>query len=235
MCSGLAARMLCGATPSVWVAGSRRPREEVDPAPELVHRRRGEAALPALERTARRASDVEGVQQHHPDAGIRRRLEHGVVQGEVALALVMDVVELADRGDPGVAHLGEGTGRYPAEGGPVERLDQLVHRFAPGPEAARPGGKALARASEATLKRVGMGVDESGKQGGARQPLGARPSQAANLLDPAIGADRDLQSRLEPVPVQVSSASSSAAHSPGSAGAPVRRASRPPAAAPLPA
>ena len=40
----------------------------------------------------------------------RGRLEHGLVEREVAVALVVDVVELADGGDAGVAHLGEGAG-----------------------------------------------------------------------------------------------------------------------------
>ena len=194
---GLAARMLCGATPIDWVAGSSAGISRSTWRQKPVHRGRGEPALGALERTTGRPGGVVAVQQHHPDAHVARRLDHGLVQREIALALVMDVVELADRGDAGIAHLGEGAGADPAERSLVERADQGIHRFPPGPEASRAPGKRLSLAAEAALKRVRMGIDESRQQRDVAQRLGVGAAELADGLDPPIRSHGDLDARDE--------------------------------------
>ena len=133
------------------------------------------------------------------DPRLGRGGEHHRVEGVVERRRIamMDVVELADRRDAGPAHLAEGEEREGVELRGVQPSDQRVHRLAPGPEAAGAGGEGLAQAAQAALEGVRVGRHQAGEEGAAGEPLIRRPAEGADLRDPAILADGDLDSGFE--------------------------------------
>ena len=177
-----------------------RGAQAVDVAPEPVDARCGEPALRPLEWAARRAGGVVAVEQHQANTDVACRLEHGLVERKIALALVVHVVELAHRGDAGVAHFGERAGGDPPERDPVQRADQRVHRLAPGPEAARAAWESLAVTPKGTLKRMRVCVDEPRQQRHVTKHLRVGAAEVADGLDPAVRVDRDLHAGREALP-----------------------------------
>ena len=106
----------------------------------------GVAQLRGFDRRPEPAAEVAGVEQRDPDAGLGRRLDQGVahrvrVVVRRPVRLVVQVVELADAGDPGRRHLAVGRPRQREVAVGVEPLRHGVHLLAPGPEraAARAG------------------------------------------------------------------------------------------------
>ena len=73
---------------------------------------------------------------------------------------MVEVVELADRGDPGERHLAEGGAGEAEVALRVEPRGDLVHLLAPGPEAA---AAALGVAAQGAVEGVRVGVGEPGQ------------------------------------------------------------------------
>ena len=101
----------------------------------------GVADLHSLRRPVEAGGQVAGVEQPDPDPGLvgRRQQRPAHLVGVVvrrAVGLVVQVVELADRGDAGVAHLGVGVARQREVGVRGEVGGHGVHLLAPGPERA---------------------------------------------------------------------------------------------------
>ena len=136
-------------------------------------------------------AEIAGVEQGEPDAGVRGRVDQGLahrvrVGVRPAAGVVVQVVELADRGDAGQRHLG-------------------VHRRGPAPGSGRGqpsgGARTSARARSRTMPRsrwvraaqrpvegVRVGVGQA-RDHQAAQPRAIRLRAAAGLDrgDPAVG------------------------------------------------
>ncbi len=90
---------------------------------------------------AEAAVEIQGVEERDADAGLgsggEQRLTHGVrIAIRRAIQLVVEVVELADTGDPGQCHFGE---RGPGKAVIAVRFEPLrsaIHQITPRPEAA---------------------------------------------------------------------------------------------------
>ncbi len=110
----------------------------------------------------------------------------------------MEVVEFADRGDAGVAHLGKGPGGDASRRLGVERADQVVHGLAPAPEAPGTRWKRLTMTAQTALEGMRMRIDEAGEEREARKPGGTVPAQIADVLDATPIINRDLHTGREP-------------------------------------
>ena len=188
---------LGGTARTEWMAAPARacglsiPRESAPrPAARSAHRaaspspnlqlhvpQRLRGAVPAQ---ARR--QVAGVEQRDPQPGVRRGPQQdpphlvGVGVRRAARAVVQ-VVELADAGDPGQRHLGvDGAGEGVVAAG-VQRGGEPVHPRPPRPERALVG---LHRAAESPVEGVRVGVGQAGQgQPGQQMRAGrARLSRA---------------------------------------------------------
>src|SRR5262249_55324847 len=118
------------------------------------------------------------------------RLARGVVQ----------VVELAHAGDPGGEHLAERLARELAQRVRIERVDQAIHRLAPGPEAARTRGEALAVAAQTALESMAVRVHEARHQRAPAQALARLLGELARARDAAVRPERDAHAALEARP-----------------------------------
>ena len=160
--------------------------ETIDLLPVLPQVERREPRLGRLQRPADPARRVVRLQQDDPDADLRGRLQHDLVERVVPVAIVMEVVELAYGGDAGVAHLGEGLGTGPAELSAVERADQRVHRLAPAPEAAGSRAELFAGAAQPALEGMRVRVDEAREKGDAGQPPARHRAGRGDRFDPPV-------------------------------------------------
>ena len=112
------------------------------------------------------AVQVARVEQRDPQPGRARGGEHRaahrvrILVGR-AVGRVVQVVELADAGDPGERHLAERGPREREARVGIERARQLVHLLAPGPERALAGVRATAQRA---LERVRVRVGEPGQR-----------------------------------------------------------------------
>ena len=112
----------------------------------------------------------------------------------------MEVVELAHGGDARRPHLAEGLEAEGPEARPASsRLDQGVHRLAPGPEAAGPRGEGLAAAAQAALEGVRVGAHHAGQEGAAGRGArsGVRPRAPDGSSMRPSSSDGDLDARFE--------------------------------------
>ena len=189
---------------------SELPRRPAAPGRELlgpgVRVAVAETQLGAVERGAEAACEVAGVQQGEP---MRRRPRRPAARppwragrSTAAAGAVVDVVELADRGDPGQRHLRvHGAGQGPV-GVRVEPGGDGVHRLAPGPERAAAAVRAPAqRAVERVAVRVGE-ARAAPRRAAVGRPPGAvsgrtavnrpsRPRRDVGGRDPGSWAARD--------------------------------------------
>ena len=80
----------------------------------------------------------------------------------------------------------------------VHRLHEVVHRLAPGPEAAGASRKVVAAAAQSALEGVRMDIDESGQERHARHRFARRSSgHRAQFGDATGGIDTDAQEGFE--------------------------------------
>src|SRR5262249_17388006 len=123
-------------------AGVRGRLQLGDPGRPGIDRTVAEAALDAVEATSIHCgAQVYRVQQGDPDAGLLGGGEPAVahlvgVRVRDTVRSVVQVVELADRGDAGQRHLGEDR---PGQGVVTVRVESAgyrVHVLTPGPEGA---------------------------------------------------------------------------------------------------
>ena len=121
-----------------------------------------------------------------------QRLAHlvRVVVGHAARAVVQ-VVELADRGDPGERHLGEGRARQREVAVGVEPVGELVHRARARSRTSR--RRAAVAAAQRAVEGVRVGVGEPGQ----RQPVEPRRA-AGGGATPASTAAMPLARRPRP-------------------------------------
>ena len=81
---------------------------------------------------------------------------------------MVQVVELADRGEAGLQHLDEGEGGDRLDVVGREPVEEAVHDLAPGPEAVGGGPAALGQARHAALEGVAVQVRQA-RHRGARE------------------------------------------------------------------
>ena len=156
-----------------------------------------EPALPARKRDAEAAVGVVRRQQDDPDSDLGRCLEHDAVAGMRGRPVwMMQVVELTDRGDARPTHLHEGRSTQRLHAIRVHGVDEPVHRLAPGPEVLGLSGEPLTASPEATLERMTVCVDESGKHRSARMGHRAVASNG-DRTEPSVIADADLHASAE--------------------------------------
>jgi hypothetical protein len=190
--------------------GARARRDEALEAVAAVE----EPPLPGdRRRAAEVALGVEDRQQGQPDAGragrrrdALRRLGDVLVRPPVRG--MVQVVELADRREAGLQHLGEGEGRDGLDGVGVEAVEEAVHDLAPGPEAVGRGAAALGQARHAALEAVAVQVGQAGhrRAGKARRIAGCcvrfdRRDEAVrdrhqHVVAPALGQERGREMQL---------------------------------------
>ena len=124
------------------------------------------------------AGEVAGVEQGQPDAGVGggldQRLRHRVRVGvRPPPARVVQVVELADAGDPGQRHLGVGGPGQRQVAVRVEAGGDGVHPLAPGPERAAPVvGAPAQRPVEGVRVRVGEAGQHDARAAGTSPGAG---------------------------------------------------------------
>jgi hypothetical protein len=134
---------------------------------------------------------VQAGEHRHPDARVPRGrdvpLRHlGTVAIGRAVGLVVQVVELRDRGEPvlqqlGVELRGDGLRIFRREA-----PDEAVHRLAPGPEAVAPGGAAALRPTgHGALEGVGVEV------GHARDDMAGQAARRARRASMRSGDGGD--------------------------------------------
>ena len=191
------ARSECGAIPSRrfgspakrGLSRSIRSREAI----QVVH----EPALPGLGRAAAEpARHVQHRQMGQADAARPLRLQDRPGQlrrvGEGApINLVMQVMELADRGVAGLEHLDVQLRCDRAQLVRADPLEKAVHHRAPGPERRLARLEALGEARHRPLERVAVQVRHAG-QDDAGDALGAR-RRGADLDGGDVAAAIDLQ------------------------------------------
>ena len=140
----------------------------------------GEPPLHVVERhvpvAGQPAGEVAGVEQGEPQAGVPRRLDErlahrvGVGVGPPA-EVVVQVVELADDGDPGQHHLGEDRPSQGEVGVGREVPRDGIHLLAPRPEVAAVAVRAPAQRA---VEGVAVGVGEA-RAGRPRAAARRRP------------------------------------------------------------
>ena len=175
--SGVTARRLCGATPSVTPCAlasrasdaTRRANESMD-----VH----EAAL---RRGGRRSPEsavrVEHRQQRQRDAGVRCRGDHAPrelrgIRVRAARGIVMHVVKFGDRRIARLQHLDVRLRGDRLERVGVDAVEKRVHRLPPRPETVAVGAGPAGAPGERALERVRVQVRHAGNERSARA-LGA--------------------------------------------------------------
>jgi hypothetical protein len=138
-----------------------------------IDRSVAEARHGTLPRCAEAAAQVAGVQQRDPHARGARRGDDGVAHLVVP---VVQVVELADRGDAREGHLGKDAQRQRVVAVRRKAGRELEHLVTPCPERASGSSGAcgpLGSAAERPMEGVRMGVGEP-RQGDAAQRPGPR-------------------------------------------------------------
>ena len=201
-CSGMARSAAHAATTSI-AAGSTA-RTEWMAAPMRTPARRLERARPGrpgervavaeatLDRVGLRpdaAVEVTGVEQRDPDAGVAGRRQQGgthrvgIVVG-LPPGLVVEVVELADRGHPGQRHLGEHGPGQSVIALRVEGGGDAVHLVAPRPE--RTLAATMGPPAQYAVEGVAVGVGEAGQrqpgQPGRARRRGRRHAHSADAV-----------------------------------------------------
>ena len=131
-----------------------------------------------------------------PDAARPLRLEDrpgqlGRIGVLAAIGLVVQVMELADRGVAGLEHLDVDLRGDRAQLVRADPLDKPVHHLAPGPERCLASGEPLRAAGHRPLKGVAVHVGHAG-QDHAGQALGVG-RRGAGLDRAQIAARVDLQ------------------------------------------
>ena len=148
--SGVTARRLCGATPttapsSIANRASRLASKQPGEALEIVD----ESPLAVVRRRAAEAGmRIEHRQQRQPDAGLASRrgdpLGHlGDVGIGLPVAVVVQIVELADAGEAGLQHLDIELRGDRLDLVRRHRQREAVHHLAPAPEAVGRTGRAF--------------------------------------------------------------------------------------------
>src|SRR5262245_57186410 len=112
---------------------------------------------------------------------------------------MVEVVELADRGDPRRAHLAEGLQAERLEFRRLQASDQTVHGLAPAPEAARAGREGLAASAQPALEGVRVRGDHARQEGAVFEAQIGRATEVADGFDAAVFSGGDLDVRLEAV------------------------------------
>ncbi len=188
--SGVTARSECGAMPS---CAPGRPRDDLRGCARPAARNRSgslrKRRCPAIgARAAEAAMGVERRQQREADAG--RRAGGGDARGHLAeigigraVDVVVQIVELADRGEAGLQHLhvGEGGDRLDVVG--REPREEAVHHLAPGPEAVGAGPR---RSASAAMPRWKAWLCRFGMPGSAMPAMCSAPRACAPGVTRAI-------------------------------------------------
>ena len=179
------------ATPTVMPSGRGEVLDPLGPAADVAvaeaKLRPGQRLVPG---GVEPAGQVAGVQQRQPDAGVRgglaQRLRHRVLVGVPdAARRVVQVVELADRGDAGQGHLGVRRTGEREVGVRVEPGGDRVHRVAPGPEGP---AAAMGPATQRPVEGVAVGVGEARAARCRAAGSGvARTLSAVTAGEPAVG------------------------------------------------
>ena len=172
--------------------------QPLDPAQVGLGARVAEAPLPGRRAAARARARVRGEQEHDAHAHGAGRLDDrqrervGLLVGR-AVRLVVDVVELADRGVAGAAARVEALLRDRAHARRIERGGSGVHRLAPRPEVVlgRRRGAQLDAAAQVALEGVRVPVDEPRDQQPAGKPDDVAPLPRSRRVDDR----RDLPAR----------------------------------------
>ena len=146
-------------------------------------------------RAAEAAAGIERRQQREPDAGrgarrgdpARHLAEVGVGP---AVDVVMQVVELADRGEADLEHLhvGEGGDRLDVIG--RKPGEEAIHHLAPGPEAVGGLATMLGKAGHAALERMAVQVGQA-RHGDTGEVLGAVARGAVGDRHDGAVSDRE--------------------------------------------
>ncbi len=205
-------RMRRDAEAAAGIGPRRRPRALAD-APEQVEIA-DEAPLALARRQALEAG--MGVEDRQNGDAEARRLRRGDAAagklGRVGIgppvAAVMEVVELADRGEAGLQHLDIGERGDGLDILRLERQGEAVHPVAPGPERILARARDLGHAGHAALEGVGVQVRQAG-QGDPRYPHRAgfraladrgdspvRADRHGHVVAPALGRQRPVQMEL---------------------------------------
>jgi hypothetical protein len=87
--------------------------------------------------------EITGIEQGHANADLGRSSDQGVshcvpIPVWSPVNVMVQIVELADAGDPGKCHLCEGRPRERVVRLRIEACCDLVHRLTPGPEGSSP-------------------------------------------------------------------------------------------------
>ncbi len=157
----------------------------------LVHRG-AEAALALAQRTAvESAGHVQRRQQAEPDPGLQRRRDQRVAHRArrrvgAPVRLVVQVVELADRGVAMQQQVGVELGGDRVQRRRVDRAGIAVHGFAPAPEGVALGGLAFGEPGHRALEGVRMQVRHP-RHHPAAQRRGVGPRCAGRHLDQVAG------------------------------------------------
>ena len=205
--SGVTARRLCGATPSVTrLRLASRARSATRRANESIGRH--EAALcRGGRRSTESAVRVEHRQQRQGDAGVRCRGDHAPrelrrIRVRAAGGIAMHIVKLGDRRVARLQHLDVRLRGDRREGVGVDAVEKRVHRLPPRPETVALGTGAAGAPRQRALERVRVQIRHAGNERSAR----------------ALGTVR--RSRLpghrRSLPSAPMSISTSSAHPPGS-------------------
>ncbi len=108
-----------------------------------------------------------------------------------AIGRVVQIVELADRGEPGFEHLDIELRGDRLDIVWRQLVEEAVHHLPPGPEAVAAGTGDLGEAGHAALEGVAVQVGHAGqwqrRVGGDRR----RPVADRNAGDPSVAADVD--------------------------------------------
>jgi hypothetical protein len=162
---------------------------------------------------AKTAIGVERGQQGEADPRLRARggnaLRHlSEISVGPAVDVVMQIMELAHRGEARLQHfhIGEGGDRLDVVG--RQALQEPVHHLAPGPEAVGSRTAALGKPGHATLERVAMQIGNARNGdagdaigGGARHSCGDRSDASvgdrdADIAGPTGGQQRVIEKQL---------------------------------------
>ncbi len=196
--SGVTARSECGAMPTCVpgrVGGNGARALDQTQKPVGIVEEAALARLPAARRRSRRrrrttASSVRPMPVSALAAAMRDRHLAEVVVGP-AVGIVVEIVELADRGEAGFQHLHVGERRDRLDVVGREPLEEAVHHLAPGPEAV---GRRTAAFAQARPCRAGTrGNADSGDPAPQCRRCARRRSCARagrNRGDDTVG-DRD--------------------------------------------
>src|SRR5215211_2901412 len=161
-----------------------------------------------------------GIEERDPDAGIASGLDHRLshlvrIRIRHAARTVVEVVELADAGDPGKRHLAEGGASEREIEVWVQARREAVHRIAPGPEVPP---TRLRSAAQRPLEGMGVGVGQP-RDRDSVEPVGTGRRRRCAGLDcgDALVPDLDRHPLRDPVVAEPGELTPVHAHDPASA------------------